>query len=440
MRSDVVTAVELVQAVRDGKATPAETVRRSLAAIEAGDAEIGAFQTVLGEAALAEAEALTGADAELPLAGVPVAVKDVVPVAGVVKRAGSVAAPTAPADRDHEVVRRLRAAGAVIVGTTRVPEACLWAATDGGGVITRNPRDGRYTAGGSSGGSAAAVAAGMVPLAHGTDGLGSVRIPASACGLVGVKPGPGVIPRELGAGDWFGMTEHGVLATTVADAALMLSVLAGRPRLANVTEPVDGLRIAVSATPPLPGIRVDREVIRATFAVGAALLAAGHRVERAEPPYPVRAGLAGTMRWLAAAADEAAELTGAPDRLQARTRRHAALGRQARRGVRESDARAMTALAHEFFAGHDVLVTPTLAARPLRAVAWSERSWAANVVASVSSSGGFAGTWNLAGCPAISVPGGTHPRYGVPIGVQLAGPPGSEALLLGVAASLERRP
>ena len=149
-------------------------------------------------------------------------------------------------DGDHVVVRRLREAGAVVVGSTRMPEACLWPATDGDGVVTRNPWSREFSAGGSSGGAGAAVAAGLVPMAHGTDGLGSVRIPASCCGLVGVKPGRGVIPVGLGAGDWFGLTEHGVLATTVADAALMLSVLAADPSLARVHEP---RRASASASP-----------------------------------------------------------------------------------------------------------------------------------------------------------------------------------------------
>src|SRR5690606_30143615 len=124
------------------------------------------------------------------------------------------------AEEDHEVVRRLRGAGAVVIGTSRMPELGLWGTTDDATAITRNPWRTDRSAGGSSGGSAAAVAAGLVPLAHGTDGLGSVRIPAACCGIVGFKPGRGVVPCQLGAEDWFGLVEHGVFATSVADAAV----------------------------------------------------------------------------------------------------------------------------------------------------------------------------------------------------------------------------
>ena len=140
---------------------------------------------------------------------------------------GSAAARSQVAEADHEVVRRLRGAGAVVVGTSRMPELGIWPFTDDSEAVTRNPWRTDRTPGGSSGGSAAAVAAGLVPIAHGNDGLGSVRIPAAACGLVGIKPGRGVVPSQLGATDWYGLAEHGILATTVADATVGLAVLAG---------------------------------------------------------------------------------------------------------------------------------------------------------------------------------------------------------------------
>jgi amidase len=411
-----------VSAVRAG-AGPGEAVERSLATIAERDGVVSAFARVRADAARAEAAALARRSElrRLPLAGVPVAVKELL-----------------DPDGDHVVVRRLRAAGAVVVGTTRMPEACLWPATDGGGAVTRNPWAPDYSAGGSSGGSGAAVAAGMVPMAHGTDGLGSVRIPASACGLVGVKPGHGVVaPVGLGGGDWFGLTEHGVLATTVADAALMLSVLADDPALARVVEPEDGLRIAVSMTPPVMGVPVDAEVVRATFAVAASLRAAGDRVERASWRYPLTVGPAISARWFAAAAEELADL-GPDHQPERRTSRHAALGRVTRRAVLTSHATAWRERALELFGRYDVVMTPLLARGPLRARAWSERPWLANVAASVISTGGFAAAWNLAGFPALTVPGGRHPVTGLPIGVQLAGPPGGERVLLAVAATIER--
>jgi amidase len=279
----------------------------------------------------------------------------------------------------------------------------------------------------------------MVPMAHGTDGLGSVRIPASCCGLVGVKPGRGVVaPVDLGAGDWYGLSEHGVLATTVADAALMLSVLAADPSLARVREPEDSLRIAVAVNPPIAGVPVDREVVRATFAVAAALRGAGDRVERTAIRYAATIGPALSARWFSAAREEAGELGERGEPLERRTRRHAALGSVSRRAVLPSHEATWRRAALRLFGRYDVVVTPLLATGPLKARAWSERPWAANVAASVLSTGGFAGAWNLAGFPALTVPGGIHPRTGLPIGVQLAGPPGSEALLLAVAATVER--
>jgi amidase len=411
-----------VAAVRAG-AGPGEAVERSLAAIAERDAGIGAFAEVRADAARAEATALAGRSElrRLPLAGVPVALKELL-----------------DPDGDHVVVRRLREAGAVVVGTTRMPQACLWPTTDRGGVVTRNPWSREYSAGGSSGGSGAAVAAGLVPAAHGTDGLGSVRIPASCCGLVGVKPGRGVVaPVGLGGGDWFGLTEHGVIAATVRDAALMLSVLAADPALARVEEPEESLRIAVAVNPPIVGVPVDTEVVRATFAVAAALRGAGDRLERTAVPYPVTLGTALSARWFAAAREEIAAL--GPDvPVEPRARRHAALDDVTRPLLRRSSAASWERRALSFFGRYDVLVTPLLATGPLRARAWGERPWAVNVAASVLSTGGFAAAWNLAGFPALTVPGGVHPGTGMPIGVQLAGPPGSERLLLAVASTIER--
>lgn len=409
-----------------GRDAGTSAVERSLAAIEAQDGALGAFSSVRPEAARAEARSFaqapttrTGAG-DMPLGGIPVAVKELL-----------------DPDGDHVVVRRLRDAGAVIVGTTRMPQGCLWGTTDGGDVVTRNPWNHRWTAGGSSGGSGAAVAAGLVRMAHGTDGLGSVRIPAACCAVVGVKPGQGVIaPVDLGVGEWFGLSEHGAIATTVADAALMLSVMAADPSLARVEEPTAALRVACSVTPPVAGVPVETEVVRATFAAAAALRETGARVERDGPRYPLTAGPAVTARWFAAAADEVTELDDAD--LEPRTRRHAAVGHLAHRLVRPAQADAWRDQALQFFARYDVLVTPVLATRPLRAERWSERSWAANVVANVLCTGGFPAAWNLAGFPAVAVPGGVDPRTGLRVGIQLVGPPGSERRLLGVAASLER--
>ena len=434
------TATALATEVRAGRLSAEAAVTAALERIAERDGQLSAFQTVRREAALAEARAVDDrADlADLPLAGVPIAIKDNVNVAGEVMHTGSRALSPEPARSDHPVVARLRAAGAVVVGTTRTPEACLWSATDEPDTITHNPWSGDITCGGSSGGAAAAVAAGMVPIAHAADGLGSIRLPSSACGVFGIKPGRGVVPALLGRNDWFGMSVNGPIATTVSDAALMLSVMAANPDLAQVRRPEQILRVAASARPPLSGFAVAEPVVRAAFGVAALLRDAGHVIERATPAYPQRMALAGTIRWLAATADEADEAVD-QELLQPRTRVHAALGRRVRGLVKPGAVDDFVSRSLEFFDQYDVLVTPTFADRPLPAVAWSEKSWSANVVANLRVTGGFVSVWNLAGFPAVSVPFGTDPRTGGPIGVQLVAAPGNEALLLGVASIIEQR-
>src|SRR5689334_15940323 len=213
--------------VRDGRLSPRTVVDDCLARIADADPAIGAFQVVdVAGARRAAGELAARADLDgLPLAGVPVAIKDNVAVAGLPTRHGSAASSSTPAGEDDELVRRLRAAGAIVVGKTRLPELAIWPFTESaafGG--TRNPRDPARNAGGSTGGGAAAVAAGMVPLALGSDGGGSLRIPAANCGVIGFKPGRGTLPT---AEHWYGCTAYGPIAATVADAALALDVLAG---------------------------------------------------------------------------------------------------------------------------------------------------------------------------------------------------------------------
>ncbi len=435
------TASGIAADVRAG-GDPTGAVRVALDRIAARDRDVGAFATVLRDQALADAEALARRPdlADLPLAGVPVAVKDTMPVRGVAPWSD----PAHPARETHPVVDRLRGAGAVIVGTTTASDASLWPFTDGRApdgrlVVTRNPWDLGRTAGGSSGGAAAAVAAGFVPVAQGSDSLGSVRIPASVCGLVGVKPGTGVVtPVGVGRNDWSGLAVHGALATTVEDAALLLSVLAGRPELAAVPEPPAGLVVAVSVRPPATGMRTGVAAVRAVFELAGMLRAAGVEVERAEPRYPRAATVGILARWAAAAADDVDELP--PERRgdpQPRTLRHAALGRLLRGRIRAADADAARAAAEVFFTGRDLLLTPAVATAPPAAAAWSRRSWAANVTTSLRFSGGFTAPWNLTGWPAVSVPAGVD-ASGLPVGAQLVARPGQEPLLLAVAALVER--
>lgn len=432
------TAVEIAAAVRAGRLTARQAVEHALQRIEDVDHRFGAFQQVRVFAALREADAVDArvGRADLPLAGVPVAIKDNVPVTGEPMRNGSAATDPTPQQYDHPVVERLRAAGAVVVGLTKVPELCVFGATDSSFGITRNPWNPARTPGGSSGGSAAAVAAGEVPIAHGNDGMGSIRIPAACCGLVGIKPGLGVVPAELGNGSWFDMAENGPLATTVDDAALMLSVLAHRPGLAQPTWP-GRLRIAVSTAVPAQGLPLDAHWRAATVETADLLRAAGHSVVQADPPYGQMLALREMARWVAGTARDA-ELVRDRGEFAVRTARHAALGRAvlATGLPRERGRDRWRHRVEDFFADYDVLLTPALAQPPIEASAWSARGWLANIWANLRYAP-FAAPWNVAGWPAMTVPAGLAPD-GMPLAVQLVAKPGAESQLIAVARELEQ--
>lgn len=432
------TATEIAAGVRSGALFAPDVVAAALGRIAAGDDRLGAFQLVRPDKAAAEAaEVAQRADlAQLPLAGVPIAIKDNVSVAGEPMRNGSPLSADEPQPADHPVVARLRAAGAVVVGITRVPELCVFATTDSPFGITHNPWDLTRTPGGSSGGSAAAVAAGMVPVAHGADGMGSIRIPAACCGLVGIKPGSGVVPAHLGPNDWYGMAENGPLATTVADAALVLSVMADNPELARVREPDRTLRIGVSTKPPVNGVRPDIEHLRAVVRTVRLLEAAGHHIERVDPPYP-KNPLPVLARWFGGASFDADGLD--PSRLDRAVRFHVALGDRVRAYnlVKDTDRDRFRTHLAGYFADLDLLVTPILATPPVEAARWGQRSWP-RVFAANARYAPYSAPWNHAGYPAVSVPAGVHPRTGTPMAVQLIAPDGGEQLLLGVAALLER--
>ncbi len=438
-RTEALTATRIAEGVRSGTLDPEVVVADSLARIACHDEVLAAFATVRAEAAIREAQELkkrlAAGDEPLPLAGVPVAIKDVVAITGEVMRAGSRATDRAPQTSDHPVVARLRRAGAVVVGTTTMPEAALWLTTDGDR-ITRNPWQPERSASGSSGGSAAALAAGLVPLAHGTDGLGSIRQPAAACGVLGLKPSRGLIPAELGQNDWYGLAENGPMATTAEDLALMLSVMADDPELARVRPLRRSLRVAVSAKAPVQGVRTNPAITAALFAAAALLRRNGHHVERDQPVYPQRLSMVGTFRWFAVAADY---VEGVADQslLQNRTLGHASAGRRLRPLVRSEQLTEWRDKADAFFDSYDLMLTPVTATHPLRAERWSERAWAANVRSNVAASGGFAGMWNVAGFPALTFPFGIDTVTGTPIGLQLAARHGQECLLLSAAARIE---
>lgn len=433
------TAAEIARRVRDGLADPREIVRDYLARIAEADPGLGAFRVVRAEAALAEAEAVGRAPdlAALPLAGVPVAVKDNVEVAGEACRNGSAASAQSASAADHPVVARLRAAGAVVVGLTNVPELCLVPVCDSAFGVARNPWNPARTPGGSSGGSAAAVASGMVPLAHGNDGLGSIRIPAACCGLVGIKPGSGVVPGTAdGSEMWHGLAENGPLATTVTDAALGLSVMAADPGLAELGDP-GRLRIGVSIRGAQAGFPVDARYVAAVEAYADTLTELGHQVTRHQTRYPSWLGTGLLSSWYTFANEDAAQLESGL--LQRRTRRMSAAGRVL--GAVHADggwarARWRGSAAERFFGPIDVLLLPSLSQPAQSAAGWAERGLLRTTVGSTRVAALF-GPWNVAGWPAMNLPVGLD-AAGMPVGVQLVARPGGEKTLLELAARLEQ--
>ena len=433
-------AVEIAERVRSGALSAVDVVRAHLAHLEAVDARIGAFRVVRTEAALAEAAAVDAAPdrASLPLAGVPVAIKDNVDVAGEACTDGSPACPERTATTDHPVVARLRAAGAVVVGITRAPELCVYPMTDGPGTVTRNPWDTARSPAGSSGGSAAAVSSGSVPLAHGNDGMGSLRLPAAACGLVTLKPGLGVVPAQIGFDDWSGMAVNGALATTVADLVVAHAVMAG-VQPAEPVAPGRSLRIAVSTRSPLPGARADADTLAAVDAVVALLAEAGHTVVRRDPTVSIGAAAGTLARYMVGVHDDAEHLGIDRQALQPRHRTHARIGRLVRQAglVRTRTAERFRERMVAFFDDVDLLLGPVSTGPPLAARPWHERSFLANLRASARYAP-FTGPWNLAGLPAVVVPAGMRPE-GLPVAVQFVGPPGAETRLLWIAGELERR-
>ena len=420
--------------MRRREVRPRDLVQLALDRIGALDGQLRSFRVVRPEQALAVADALELDDR--PLLGVPIGVKDDVAVAGERLTYGT-AAVDEPAMTDGDLVARLRAAGAIVVGITNVPELTLWGFTETlTNGATRNPWDVSRTAGGSSGGSAAAVAAGLVPLATASDGAGSIRIPAACTGLFGLKVTRGRLGWGEGGEVWGGLAVPGVLTRTVADAALAYGALTRLPwtRLALPGR----LRVAVTtATPPgIPQRVLDPECRAAVIATATLLEGLGHEVtERDLPITPAMVRRVST-RYLAGAAETERKVQH-PERLERRTRRMAAMGRVAERMLpaaragAEADAAAFATL----FAQHDVVLTPANCGPPVRVGAWQGRgamaTWQGNTMQYA-----FHPLWNHLGNPAMAVPAGFD-RAGLPLSVHVAGRMREEAALLALAAQIE---
>lgn len=423
--------VRQAELVRRGEVSARELVELSLARIERFDPELNAFAAVYAERALREAAApLPG-----PLSGVPIAVKDEMDIGGEVTSRGT-GAITERAPADSEVVRRLRAAGAIVVGKTKMPELGLWPFTESiTWGVTRNPWDTERTPGGSSGGSAAAVAAGLVAAAVGADGAGSIRIPAACCGLFGLKPHTGRVPRAPHDADFSHWVCFGGLTRSVIDSALMLDVMAG-PGFEPA--PARKLRIAYSEAFP-PGTRGKltddtRNALRDTVEL---LRGLGHEVVERDSGLRAR-DVPVLVAIMFRGIHDFVDGIERPQRLERRSRN---LGRP---GALVSDSMLTRLLAAErriaervgrLWDDHDVLLTPVMSEPAVPAQIMEGRGatvtyqWETTWVP-------FSALWNSTGQPAASVPAGFS-KDGLPLAVQLVGRAHAEQTLLSLAAQIE---
>ena len=449
--------------LRAGQVTPRQLVECYLERIERLNPTLNALVSVRAEAALAEADAALErlkAGESGPLLGIPIAVKDNVDIAGEVTGHGTAGNET-PARSDAEVVRRLRAAGAPMLGKTALPELAMWGHMTESQMhgATRNPWDPGRSTGGSSGGSAAAVAAGLAPVALGSDGGASIRVPAAMCGLFGLKPSRGRISTLPDAEHWYGLTVFGGLARSVLDASLFYDALRGHAN-GDAHTPSDPetsfahaarrdpapLRVAVSLKGTLPGVKAGPAARRAVEETTGLLRSLGHEVTECDPKYGQL--LPDIMpRYLAGVADDAARLE-YPDRLERRSRRMAATGRRLHGRALARALRREPAVAERvnaIFGDHDVLLTPVTAAPPEPVERWRDKG-----AARTFNGGGpyvtYTAIWNYLGQPAAAVPAGFDDD-GLPLAVQIAAPANGETTLLSLAAQLqavrrwtERRP
>ncbi len=452
-------ATELAELVRSGDVSARELAEASLERIGSLNRDLNAFVYTDPDGALTVADGIGPGDVR-PFAGVPIAIKDTAAVAGMPYTLGSELFGDFVPAHDAFVVRRLREAGFVIVGKTNLPEYGILPITEPRRFgPTHNPWDSGRTPGGSSGGAAAAVASGMVPLAHGSDGGGSIRIPAACCGLVGLKPSRGRVSRGPEQGDDY-LVQDGVLTHTVAETAALLDVLAGYERgdstwappppepfaVAAAREP-GRLRIGVTTGAPIEA-PLDPVCERAVRDAGDLLASLGHEVEEIEAPWtgqdlletftlvfgtPVAMGMffAGQVTGREPTEDLVEPLSWT---IWEGIRERTALDYLLARTQLGAFTRGIVAL----WSDYDVVITPALAQRPLRIGeldACSDTPWE-----DFRRSGQFTpytAIFNVTGQPALSLPL-FHGEDGLPLAVQLAGKPAGEAELLALAAQIEQ--
>src|SRR5215218_2603358 len=444
-------AARIAEMVRAKEVSPTELVELYLDRIAALQPKLNAYRVVLAEGARADAkraeERLAKGD-DAPLLGVPVAIKDNVDYAGEVTTHGT-AAYGEPASEDGLVVRRLREAGATILGKTNLPELAIYGFTESPTWgDTRNPWDPSRTCGGSSGGSGVATSAGLCAIAHATDGAGSIRYPAAFCGLFGLKPQRNRVSMWPDREHWHGLSVAGCVSRTVADTALYLDVMSGpergdcdsppqlrRPLMEAAGSPPDKLRIACTMKTILPVPKAP-EVIAAYEETIALLRSLGHEVTEAAPKlgrlatdfYPL---------YFRGIRDEALTLPH-PERLSDQTKGFVRLGRlfSDRRLTKVRDRMpAATARIQELWRDYDVLLTSATARMPVEIGHWRGQG-ALRTINGMSNVYPYAAAWNYTGQPAATIPAG-FTDGGLPRSVMLVARPNDEDTLISLAAQLE---
>lgn len=461
------TALEQAEGIRSGELSPVELTEHYLERIDRLDDTLGAFITRTPEiarkqAAEAESEAAGARRAGgglPPLHGVPVPVKDLHHVAGVRCTMGSRALLEHVPTVDDHVTGKLRAGGTILLGKTNTPEFGLPCYTENGiAPPARTPWDLARSAGGSSGGAAAAVAGGLAPLAHASDGGGSIRIPASACGLFGIKPSRGRISGGPLLHDITGLATSGPLARTVADAATLLDVMAGTmpgdPYAAPSLPPGETfasyarrdpgrLRIACLAGAPLPGVEVHPDCRAATRDTAALLTGLGHEVEELSLPSDDALRHAFARVWSVMAASRPVPPEG-EELLMPFTRYLRGLGAEVSGPDFAGSVYAFRALTQSIAdglmppgTGYDVILSPTLASPPVAVGGLRNDADPQDELSALAAFTPFTGLYNVTGQPAVNVPLQWNAE-GLPIGVMLAGRYGDEATLIALSAQLEQ--
>lgn len=452
--TDLSTAgvAETVRLTSSGEVTARAALETALARIDALDGGLNAFSVVLADAARAEADERDRqlAEGAVPgsLHGVPIAIKEEIDVAGAVTTFGGDANVT-PAATDGEVVRRLRAAGAVVIGKTTMPEFGAFPYTDSvSRGLTRNPWDPARTPGGSSGGTAVAVATGMVPVGMGGDGGGSIRIPSACCGLFGLKPQRGRVSNAPHPHLWWALGTVGPLTRSVLDSALVYDAVRGNVegdlyRAGESGSFVEAagrepgrLRIGWSVKPAIRGLRPDPLHVAAVEETARLLTDLGHDVREVNPHYPDTT-VAFVPQFFAGIRTEADQVEHY-DRLERRTRQTYRMGSWVGPKVISKALAAtekVSRKANRVFDDVDVLLTPTMAHRPPKVGIITGRGTVRSALVAQPAIA-YVAIWNVAGNPAASVPCGIGPD-GLPTAVQLVGRTDDEATLLSLSAQVE---